>query len=494
MQQSLMSKAKKALFHLLAISLLTGFIFTIRYGEITQTFEGDYDEGLNLMKSLLYSQGFSLYNQIWSDQPPLFTFFLAGWFHLYGQSVAASRVLVLVFAALLVWCFHQIIQKTVGVAPALISALLLLNSWQFIHLSITVMIGIPSLALALFSIYFLILYRQHAQLHFSIISAGLFSLSLQTKLFTAFLIPLIVFYLLDFKLKDLKIEKNNRFLAVILWLAILITGYIFIGLLFQEFPNYNQVIQPHINQPINQEQPLFFDNLRALRYMLKQDIDYLFVACLGILIIFVQKQKNGLFPIGWLGIVTLILLRQKPIWYHYYPLLSIPICWLIAYVVDFVIDALSKDRYPSLQPFNVRKLALCGLTAAILSGLIIASPTNPLFGRPSPENVEITQRLLTYKESTRWVFTDRPIYAFRMGLRVPPETAVMSFKRFNSGSLTLKDLLSVLENYRPEQLVFARWVSKIKNDSSLSNYINENYSRTYTNKDNTEEHYLLNNS
>jgi alpha-L-fucosidase len=52
-------------------------------------------------------------------------------------------------------------------------------------------------------------------------------------------------------------------------------------------------------------------------------------------------------------------------------------------------------------------------------------------------------------------------------------------------------MLDVLEKYRPQQIVFARWASKIKSDSSLSAYIDENYSKTYANKKGTEEHYLL---
>jgi hypothetical protein len=120
---------------------------------------------------------------------------------------------------------------------------------------------------------------------------------------------------------------------------------------------------------------------------------------------------------------------------------------------------------------------------------MITTPANPK-GRPST-NLQVIQLLLKQKNTTHWLFTDRPIYAFYAGLRVPPEMAVISYKRFNSGDLTSKELLAILQNYCPEQMVLGRWVSQIKSDSNFMAYVNENYSKTYTDQKNTVEHYLL---
>jgi hypothetical protein len=125
----------------------------------------------------------------------------------------------------------------------------------------------------------------------------------------------------------------------------------------------------------------------------------------------------------------------------------------------------------------------------LLIVLVVATPPNPK-GRP-PKNLEVMQLVLKYKGSTQWVFTDRPIYAFYAGLRVPPEMAVMSYKRLNSGDLTLEELLAVLQNYRPEQIILDRWTGQIKSDSQLTAYINKNYSKTYTDENGITEHYIL---
>lgn len=481
-----MPKLKNFLFHLLIISLLVGFLLAIRFKPITQTFELDYDEGLNLIKTLLYSQGFSLYTQIWNDQPPLFTVLLSQWFSLFGHSVLAARFLVVLCSAVLLWCFYQIIRRDLGIIPALVGTVLLFTSWLYIRLSFSVMIGIPSLSLAMLSIYLLTLYKEHFCKYFLVLSGGLLALSLQTKLFTVFLIPLMLFSLFDFSFQATQRKKQKKlwFHPIVLWLGTLSVIYIIIGLSYQQFSNSDQLFQSHLKQPIEKELNNF-NNLNYLPHMISQDYDYIFLAVIGILAIFLNKRRDGLFPLTWLATSLLFILNHKPIWYHHYPLLAIPICWLAAYGVALLLDLFSKN----FKLHNINKLIFPSLAVVLLIVLVVVTPANPK-GRP-PNNLEVMQLVLKYKKSTQWVFTDRPIYAFYAGLRVPPEIAVMSYKRLNSGDLTSKELLAVLENYRPEQIVLDRWTGQIKSDSQLTAYINKNYSKTYTDEKGITEHYIL---
>jgi 4-amino-4-deoxy-L-arabinose transferase-like glycosyltransferase len=484
-----MQTLKKVFLHLLIIFCFIGFILAIRFKPITQSFELDYDEGLNLIKALLYSQEFSLYTQIWNDQPPLFTVLLSLWLSLFGQSVFAARFLVLLFSALLIWCFYQIINRELGRTPAFAATLLLLTSWLFIRLSISVMIGIPSLSVAMLSIYLLTLYKNYFNKLFLLLSAFFIALSLQTKLFTILLIPVIIFYLADFKIEIFKIKKRLLY-PIFIWLATLSFTYILIGLFYQQFSNYSQILQSHLYQP-KSTKLANFNNIEYLPYMISQDCEYIVLAFIGIFAIFWKKQRNGLFPLTWLGITILFLLNHKPIWYHHYPLLSIPICWLSAYGIASMRDRFLKDWHYNLNSPNspnLKKIIIPCLASLFLIILIIATPANTK-GKP-PNNLGVMQLVAKYKNSTQWIFTDRPIYAFYAGLRVPPEMAVMSYKRLNSGDLTSKELLAILQKYHPEQILLARWTSQIKNDSNLMDYINENYSKTYGDDKGTVEHYL----
>ncbi len=202
-----------------------------------------------------------------------------------------------------------------------------------------------------------------------------------------------------------------------------------------------------------------------------------------------RKKQQGIFPFLWLVLAGLILLTHKPIWYHYYPLVSIPICWLAAYGVDFLIYYFSQILTVNIPFIQLQKLIFSTSLIIILTILIILTPPNPKGS--VPKNMEIMQLVEQYKHSTRWMFTDRPIYAFYAGLYVPPEIAVISYKRLNSGQLTTKYMLSILQTYRPEQILLGRWLSLFKSDREFMAYVNNNYSKTYTNEKGTEEHYVL---
>jgi 4-amino-4-deoxy-L-arabinose transferase-like glycosyltransferase len=485
-----MTYLKNIFFHLFILFLYVGFVLAIR--PVQQAFEFDYDEGLNLIKALLYSQGFSLYTQVWNDQPPLFTVFLSYWFNIFGYSVFAARVLVILFSALLIWSFYQILRCSLGRIPAVVATLLLFTSWLFVRLSISVMIGIPSLSLAMLSIYLLTLYKQHPRKRFIILSGAVLAVSLQTKLFTAFLIPLMLFYLLDFKLPELEESKSkNSFSSsvlfpLILWLIILAVSYLGISLIFQAF-NYEQLVQAHFGDRVKGQST--FNNIENLPYFLYQDYDYVLLAFIGSLAILFKKQREEIFPLTWLVTASLILLKHKPVWYHYYPLLAIPICWLAGYGVALVINLFPKGWNSNLKSLNFKKLIFPLLATALLIVSMIAIPAKPK-GRP-PKSLEVMNLVLKHKDSTQWIFTDRPIYAFYAGLPVPPEIAVMSDKRFKSGNLTFDDIVTILKKYRPEQIVLARWIETFKSNTQFSTYLNENYSKTYQDDKGTVEHYLL---
>ncbi|MFQ4143237.1 ArnT family glycosyltransferase [Chlorogloeopsis sp. ULAP02] len=480
-----MTRLKNFIHQLIIILLFVGFVLAIRFQPISQTFEFDYDEGFNLIKALLYSQGFSLYTQIWNDQPPLFTVLLSYWLNLFGYSIFAARLLILLFSALLIYCFYKLISSEVGKLPALIATILLFTSWLYIRLSISVMIGLPSLSLAMLSIYLLHLYRQNHRKFYIILSGITFALSLQTKLFTILLLPLMFFYIVDFNIKTVVNNKLSKTILInaALWLIPLGLIYILIGVFFQQFWNHDQLITTHLNQPQNLKLENF-NNREYLLYIISQDYDYIFLAFIGIGVIFLRKYINGIFPIAWLITAVLILLNHQPLWYHYYPLLAIPICWLAAYGVAFLGDSFFKKKL-----INTKQLIIPFLLIVILIGLVIATPPNPKGS--VPKNMELMQLVLRYKDSTNWIFTDRPIYAFYARLCVPPEIAVMSYKRLNSGELTSQEILSVLQKYRPEQIVLSRWTSQLKSDSKFLAYINTNYSKTYTNAIGSEEHYIL---
>ncbi|MBI3877660.1 MAG: hypothetical protein HY300_17160 [Verrucomicrobia bacterium] len=84
---------------------------------------------------------------------------------------------------------------------------------------------------------------------------------------------------------------------------------------------------------------------------------------------------------------------------------------------------------------------------------------------------EAVKIMRAHAKETRWVFSPSGLFPFYAGLLVPPETAVLSMKRFRSGQITSDKLVEMLERYQPEQVVLKdSW-----NDKKVSEWVRERY-------------------
>ncbi len=110
------------------------------------------DEGFELMKAWLVSLGHPIYREFWNDQPPLHTELLAMLFRVFGPSAFLGRLLSVVFAMVLVGALYQMVRHRSGWVAGLLAVALLLSSESFIQLSVSVMLELPAMAMALASV------------------------------------------------------------------------------------------------------------------------------------------------------------------------------------------------------------------------------------------------------------------------------------------------------------------------------------------------------
>ena len=445
------------------------------------------DEGIEVIKAVLYREGFALYSQIYNDQPPLFTILLSGWFQVFGQSIVAARLLTLSFSTLLVWAFCQTLRYYVGYVPALIGTGLLIISCNFLRLSVSAMVGLPALALAMASIYAFTLYKQTSARLALLISAVLLALSLQIKLFTALLIPLIIFDLVQFSLMQRPQKGLGRVLGreIAAWLITLISVFVLIGTAYHSL-SYEQLIQSHFDRTVTTA----FDatsSYKLFAAFLLQDFDYLLLAIPGVITLWQTKRWLQSLPLIWLIAALLLLVQHRPIWYHHYLLISLPLAWLATYGVMLSLVVFrqwqwrSPWQWPRGSSLRARFAAGCVIFSLLLVPvkLGVTQLENHRVLAQSPERVQLVNALMTDRRSPRWLFTDCPLYAFYAGLKVPPEIAVLSFIRIESHTITKTQLLAVLAKYHPEQALLCK-SSTLRHD--LNNYLNQHYVKIYKNK------------
>ncbi|MBD2578403.1 glycosyltransferase family 39 protein [Oscillatoria sp. FACHB-1406] len=464
------------------------FILTLLWMPVRTNLSFDTDEGQELIKAILYSRGFALYHEIWSDQPPLLTICLSAWFKLFGASIFSGRLLVLCFATLLIWSFFKTLQISVGSPLALVGTGLLALSGNFLRMSVSVMIGLPALSLVTLSIYTLTLYFNSLSLSYLLLSGAAFAVSLQFKTFAVFLIPLILFFIFSNSLSTLKSPdaspsfiqkgrlrarkikalnfKNKALKGTILsglWLLAFVLTFCVIELTLGSW-QLNSTFKFHVNE--NLKNVFVKENsILDVSWMLLQDFDLVLLAGLGVGTILQKKEKWNLFPLAWLATATLMLLNHKPLWYHHYLLLSIPLVWLASYGVKVAISEGQRLRKQAII-----FCSLCAIAIPIKLGVI--QWQNSIFLAESQEKTEVIRRVTQYQQQTHWLFTDNPIYAFQANLRVPPEIAVLSRKRVAAGEMTHDYLYALFEKYQPEQVILERFPEVYE---PLKPYLEANY-------------------
>jgi len=453
-------------------------LFFILKSPIKETFEFIPNEGNELMKSSLFLKGFSLYKQIWSDQPPLLTVILSSWLKLSGPSVASGRMLIFIFSGVLLWALYQTVKEQRGTFCALMAIIFLVLSATYLRLSISIANDLPALSLAMLSIYFTNLYKKFYLKYFLVLSGILLALSLQTKLITIFLMPLIILEIVQIEKTNLK-DKNHSFLPVILWLGSLLIAYFTIIITFFNFNFYmliQQLIQPHYIASQGLIPGYSQDTLLAVcNRVLFRDWDIFLLALIGIIFLYREKKYRSFFPVLWLAMALAILLNYKPVRQYYYLLLSIPASWLAA--IGFSECFLSGTKKKKWTHWLILSLIIIILLRLPFKYNGILTDLKEKTNTAERRAVEL---LSSYSRSARWIFTDMPIFAFYADIPVPPELAVISAKRIFTKNLQSDYLITILEKYKPEIILLGRFQNKeteMQKESELKimPYVNDYY-------------------
>jgi len=460
---------------------LTFAVAILLFVPLAANCEFNTDEGINLMKAVLYGNGFALYREIWSDQPPLYTIVLAGWMQVFGQTMASARILTWTFSLLLIFSFYQTLRLQLGRLPACVGTFLLVNSYKFIALSGSVMIGLPAIALAMLSVYLLARdrhspYRERRS--YLLVGAGLsLGLSLQIKLFTVFAVPLAIVLLLGTE-KHL-LPKLNRLtlLRAVRFFIFVALGYLAVSIASGAF-DYEQLLGSHVAVRENREFSEHFSLVGVLRGGAKYEYYLFALAAIGSLYAIASRRLSLLLPLLWFALLIALFANHHPVWRHYYPLFALPMCWLAAIAV-----AAAADNWT--RPAPARRSRLKALGRGVLPALAVLlvlysfaieaqriwQHEHDFCSRSRPVRETVIAHLQSRAPETNWLFTDRPIYGFHAGLLVPPEIAVFSQKRLLGGALDAEQIRAILERYQPEQVLLERFDTQLVGFETIQEFL-----------------------
>ncbi|WP_157819225.1 hypothetical protein [Mariprofundus aestuarium] len=433
-------------------------------------FEIDTDEGIQVILAQLYHQGYTFFSQVKYDHFPFFSVMLTGWFNLFGYQLQVGRMMITLFVALLLWCLVLLIQQRAGWLAAFTASLLLLLDGQFLLMSASLMQSLPFIALGLAS---LLAIRRSGPLQVGsvavYVSAALMAMAVMVKLFAVLMVPAMLVELA---------RRPHGGQLVLAWLA----GVLFVLLLC------TWMIAPALYDPA-----LLHENIRylllhhvqpkqwmpdlTLLHLLAKKILYFPILVLAIIAMLrmygslrlnthTDSQVNSkrgipfdLFPLIWLLCVLVALLFMHPVWYHYSPMLLVPLVWLAALSVGAFVGKQHRDgTFDGWLRQGVR---------VMLWALILLLPIMiPMRGEQiNTQLVEagsaLDEQLLTaikqHGESPCSMVTDRPIYPFIAGCSVPADHAVVSEKMLQSGLQSEDAYLRAIDLHHPQLVLLARY-------------------------------------
>lgn len=422
----------------------------------------DYDEGINLMKTALYEQHYTLYDDIWSDQPPLFTVLLSGWFAVVGESPTTARILIALFSALLLWSFYLTVHSTTTAFAAISATLLLVLSQFYLRLSSAVMIGLPALAWAMTAIAFLVRGRQ--RFGTLLLSGLLMALALETKLFVVVLFPAIgLHFLVANAANGTTLSVGQRMVRLLSWLVVVTIAFLGLSIYFNAL-KVDMLLKPHFAEQTRTQALFTMGSQEFITDFFKQQPVYLSVAAVGLIFAYRQRQRAAVLPLAWFLTVAGAFIFHRPLWYHHIMLLTIPMAWLCAFslhawgnLFDHLVGTTTRQRLLRTALLSATAVALCAALLKYPSPLAERLEEQAKLYRPLYIWELVHQLQADAKEEQGFVFTDRPFYAFQAGLPVTPPIAAISRKRMQSGILTQEDMLNALTKYKPEYVILQRF-------------------------------------
>ncbi|MCI0521110.1 MAG: hypothetical protein L0Z70_12755 [Chloroflexi bacterium] len=430
----------------------------------------DADEGINLVKAQMLLRGYSLYGDIWSDQPPLFTYLLAFVLNLRMEA-ALGRTLALLFSSSVVWALFQMMKMVGATIHAVAALILLLLLPRYVELSVSIMVGLPAIALAVLSLLALMAWRKEGKTLWLAVSAAALALSVLTKLFTAFLAPLFGLFLLAWGLAWGWGAEGARGKALTMLRPALLWGLIFalltlVPLLLLAGPGrMDQLLANHWNAAAIERytsNPAYrLDTQLAAAWPL------LLLALAGLSAALLAKKWLLLLPGAWMICAYLLLRGYAPVWSHQQLLITVPAVPLAAWISGEAIlrlVALFRSR-PAVSPREdalraaglVLLIVFCLVQAPTVLGRFQIAPVGavPPY-RETTTEARFMSKVLKYAPGTRWMVTDAPMYAFYANLPTPPNLVVLSSKRLETGNLSEEQIIQTIVEYGAEQVLLGR--------------------------------------
>jgi len=185
------------------------------------------------------------------------------------------------------------------------------------------------------------------------------------------------------------------------------------------------------------------------------------LALVGLATVFRRRGPAGVFLGAWLLLALGVVLWHRPFWFHHALLLWVPACGLAALLGGEIVVRF-RERVPRRLGDAALAIGAAVLLVNDVAFFWVYEPSEAKRARLS-EETDVETAVRRHAPCARLMVTSRHMYAFHLGIEVPPALAVTSAKRFQSDQLTAEEVRALVTRTRPEVVVLdSRWDQAIR--------------------------------
>ncbi len=414
-------------------------------------FSTEYDEGVYWQSLRAMAEGHPLYSLVFGSQPPGFLLGVYPGYLLLGQSIAAGRVVIGLYALVSIVAIYVIGRTLGGRWVGVLAAVLLALNPRYLQESTTLQAEIPSLTLSLVGIA-LVAVIMRGTLSQSwrlllIATAGVaLGLAIMMKLLAVVaLVPAILLIVMPL-IAEMRERRDSRqaILNATRDIGLLLGGLLLacIVILMPFAPQwsalYDQVIGFHlVARGTSGGGPV-------ANLLLLPDITWV-VAALGLAVALWQRMWAALPLLAWLLASVLVLVVQRPLFDPHALILAPPLALLAALGSVAAIElARSMWNIRAKESLLVAG-TLVALGVTLLAGLWLdARQIRADSAYDGGRRAQMIQALQDHAIPSGPVVTDDQYVAALAGRDTPPELVDTSLVRISTGSLTTAEVERII--------------------------------------------------
>lgn len=464
----------------------------------------DYDEGVYLLTSQMFREGFIPYSQLFASQPPLLLELIkliAPSFKndLFGSrfSIVLLGIIGLLATALctntIIKSYFQKEEKEINLLkrsfPIVLTVLLLgIGSHFWFYYSRVVLPNIPEASFTVLAFWFFLQsFKTNKSYIWAFLAGTSLSIGMFFKLFGAIPFLFILIYYM--------ISKKNKLKAVLFTIGFFVP---FLMLFNYDVPSMvNQIIYFHIQKKRDFQIVLYSIGSMG-EWLITDPINI--VGLLGLISLFRTKNQYEKLLFFWTWYNIVILWFYSPLFPHHLvhlvPFSAILAslfllkscsymnknkskihCWLQKRAVKF--SRILKISYTKIRYF-IRKKQRLSLFLILFCSMLLSLPifyVQYLVPYPYPAANNTAEFIRTILDEDEYFITDGPSIAYLAERLVPPFLVDISQQRIYAEHLQSKDLIALAVEYNITVILY--WTDRLVKLDEWNQYVQENYQLTY---------------